>query len=30
MEKEEVLEIFSKLGVINKGHFLLTSGKHSD
>ncbi|AIS52607.1 orotate phosphoribosyltransferase PyrE [Thermoanaerobacter kivui] len=30
MEREEVLEIFSKLGVINKGHFLLTSGKHSD
>ncbi|SDF84256.1 orotate phosphoribosyltransferase [Thermoanaerobacter thermohydrosulfuricus] len=30
MEKEEVLEIFSKLGVINKGHFLLTSGKHSN
>ncbi|EGD52408.1 orotate phosphoribosyltransferase [Thermoanaerobacter ethanolicus JW 200] len=30
MEKEEVLEIFRKLGVINKGHFLLTSGKHSN
>ncbi|AAM24740.1 orotate phosphoribosyltransferase [Caldanaerobacter subterraneus subsp. tengcongensis MB4] len=30
MEKEKVLEIFEKLEVINKGHFLLSSGKHSD
>ena len=30
MNKEQVLEIFTKTGVIHKGHFLLTSGRHSD
>ena len=30
MDKEEVLRIFNDLGVINNGHFLLTSGKHSN
>ncbi len=30
MKKEEVLEIFKETGGILKGHFLLTSGRHSD
>lgn len=30
MGKEEILNIFNELGVIRKGHFLLTSGNHSD
>ena len=30
MTTEEVLEIFKKTGGILKGHFLLTSGRHSD
>lgn len=30
MKKEQVLEIFTQTGVIQKGHFLLTSGRHSD
>ncbi len=30
MDKNEVLEIFKKTGVMLSGHFLLTSGKHSE
>lgn len=30
MTKNEVLEVFKKTGGILKGHFLLTSGRHSD
>jgi len=30
LEREEILNIFNELGVIRKGHFLLTSGNHSD
>lgn len=30
MDRNEVLEIFQKTGVMLNGHFLLTSGKHSD
>jgi len=30
MNKEEIIEIFIKYGVLIEGHFLLTSGKHSD
>ncbi|EOD01303.1 orotate phosphoribosyltransferase [Caldisalinibacter kiritimatiensis] len=29
MKREEILDIFKKTGVLLKGHFLLTSGKHS-
>ncbi|MDI3310451.1 MAG: orotate phosphoribosyltransferase [Thermoanaerobacterium sp.] len=30
MDREMVLKILSDLKVLNKGHFLLTSGRHSD
>lgn len=30
MQKEKVLEIFKEAGVLLEGHFLLTSGRHSD
>ncbi len=30
LTEKEIIEIFKKTGVMNKGHFLLTSGKHSD
>ncbi len=30
MKKQEVLELFEKKKVIEKGHFLLSSGRHSD
>lgn len=30
MNKEEILEIFKKSGAMLEGHFLLTSGRHSD
>lgn len=30
MIKEDILKIFEKTGAILKGHFLLTSGRHSD
>ncbi len=30
MTKEEILDIFRKTGVMLEGHFLLTSGRHSD
>lgn len=30
MKKQEVLKILTDLKVLNKGHFLLTSGRHSD
>lgn len=30
MERQEVLNILTDLKVLNKGHFLLTSGRHSD
>lgn len=30
MEREEVFRIFKETGVMLEGHFLLTSGKHSD
>ncbi|MEG0874554.1 MAG: orotate phosphoribosyltransferase [Clostridiales bacterium] len=30
MEKNEVLDIFKKSGALLEGHFLLTSGRHSD
>jgi orotate phosphoribosyltransferase len=30
MTKQEILDIFTKCGAILKGHFLLTSGRHSD
>lgn len=30
MEREEILDILIDLKVLNKGHFLLTSGRHSD
>lgn len=30
ISKEEVLEIFKNAGVLMEGHFLLTSGKHSE
>ncbi|MGI6168505.1 MAG: orotate phosphoribosyltransferase [Christensenellales bacterium] len=30
MAKERVLEIFREIGVLREGHFLLTSGRHSD
>jgi orotate phosphoribosyltransferase len=30
MEKQEVINILTDLKVLNKGHFLLTSGRHSD
>lgn len=30
MEREAILDIFQKTGVMLAGHFLLTSGKHSD
>ncbi|SNX52634.1 orotate phosphoribosyltransferase [Thermoanaerobacterium sp. RBIITD] len=30
MDKQEVLKILTELNVLNKGHFLLTSGRHSD
>ncbi|MEX1375949.1 MAG: orotate phosphoribosyltransferase [Eubacteriales bacterium] len=30
MEKEKILEIFEKTSLMQKGHFLLTSGRHSD
>lgn len=29
MDKEKVLEIFDKTGVLKEGHFILTSGRHS-
>ena len=30
MEQQKVLDIFTETGVMLKGHFLLTSGRHSD
>ncbi|MGI5849585.1 MAG: orotate phosphoribosyltransferase [Christensenellales bacterium] len=30
MKKEEILKIFKETGVMLEGHFLLTSGRHSD
>lgn len=30
MNKQEIIEIFIKCGVLMEGHFLLTSGKHSE
>lgn len=30
MTSDEVVEIFKKAGAVKEGHFLLTSGKHSD
>ena len=30
MTREEILDIFKKTGVMLEGHFLLTSGRHSD
>lgn len=30
MDRKEIFKILSDLKVLNKGHFLLTSGKHSD
>ncbi len=30
LSRERVLEIFKEAGVLHKGHFLLTSGRHSD
>ncbi len=30
MEKNDILKIFEQAGAILKGHFLLTSGRHSD
>nr|BBH95806.1 orotate phosphoribosyltransferase [Thermogemmatispora argillosa] len=30
MEETELLALFERLGVVSKGHFLLTSGRHSD
>ncbi len=30
MTNEQVLEIFQKTGGVLKGHFKLTSGRHSD
>ena len=30
MNKEEILKIFKETGVMLEGHFLLTSGRHSD
>ncbi|MEG6522161.1 orotate phosphoribosyltransferase [Desulfotomaculum sp. 1211_IL3151] len=30
MEREEIIEIFTKTGAMLTGHFLLTSGKHSN
>lgn len=30
MEKNRVLQVFEETGVLQEGHFLLTSGRHSD
>ena len=30
MERQEILELLTQIGVIQHGHFLLTSGRHSD
>ena len=30
MTKEKILQIFKETGVMQEGHFLLTSGRHSD
>ena len=30
MTREEILKIFEETGVMQKGHFKLTSGRHSD
>ena len=30
METHEILHIFQELGVVAHGHFLLSSGRHSD
>jgi orotate phosphoribosyltransferase len=30
MTDKEIIEIFQKTGGLLKGHFLLTSGRHSD
>lgn len=30
MEKQRVLEIFERAGVLQEGHFILTSGRHSN
>ena len=30
MKRERVLEILKEAGVLQEGHFLLTSGRHSD
>ncbi len=30
MDKKDIMEIFQKTGAVMKGHFLLTSGLHSD
>ncbi len=30
MDKQQVLALFEESGVLKKGHFLLTSGRHSD
>lgn len=30
LKEERILEIFSKTGVLTEGHFLLTSGRHSN
>ena len=30
MNKQEILEVFKKTGVMQEGHFKLTSGRHSD
>ncbi|RKD34352.1 orotate phosphoribosyltransferase [Thermohalobacter berrensis] len=30
MDRREILEVFKKAGVLLKGHFLLTSGRHSE
>jgi orotate phosphoribosyltransferase len=30
MDKKDILEIFERTGAILRGHFLLTSGRHSD
>ena len=30
MNEDEILQLMQEIGVLRKGHFLLTSGKHSD
>ncbi|HOW02839.1 MAG TPA: orotate phosphoribosyltransferase, partial [Caldisericia bacterium] len=30
MKEEEILALFQDIGVLNKGHYKLSSGRHSD